>query len=62
MIYQVKFTTTFKKSYKLMKKRDRNILLIDDVIYNLRQEIQLDEKYHDHALVGDKNGFRVCRQ
>ncbi|MCM1499357.1 MAG: type II toxin-antitoxin system YafQ family toxin [Clostridium sp.] len=31
MTYQLKFTTTYKKSYKLMKKRGLDITLLDDV-------------------------------
>ena len=59
-MYQVKFTTTFKKSYKLMKKRGLDISLLDDVIDKLRQGIPLEEKYKDHGLSGNFNGFREC--
>ena len=60
MMYQVKFTTTFKKSYKLMKKRGLDLSLLDEVVDLLRQGIQLDEKYHDHGLTGNFAGFREC--
>ncbi|WP_338010458.1 type II toxin-antitoxin system YafQ family toxin [Bifidobacterium gallicum] len=43
-MYKVKFTATFKKSYKLMKKRGLDISLLDDVIDQLRQGKQLDKK------------------
>ena len=59
-MYQVKFTTTFKKSYKLMKKRGLDISLLDDVIDKLRQGIPLEEKYKDHSLSGNFDGFREC--
>ena len=59
-MYQVKFTTTFKKSYKLMKKRGLDISLLDDVIDKLRQGIPLEEKYKDHGLSGNFDGFREC--
>ena len=59
-MYQVKFTTTFKKSYKLMKKRGLDINLLDDVIDKLRQGIPLEEKYKDHSLSGNFDGFREC--
>ena len=59
-MYQVKFTTAFKKSYKLMKKRGLDIDLLDNVIDQLRQGMQLNEKYHDHELTGQFNGFREC--
>ena len=59
-MYQVKFTTAFKKSYTLMKKRGFDIDLLDNVIDQLRQGMQLNEKYHDHELTGQFNGFREC--
>ncbi len=59
-MYQVKFTTTFKKSYKLMKKRGLDLSLLDEVVDLLRQGKQLDEKYRDHSLSGNFAGFREC--
>ncbi len=59
-MYQLKFTTAFKKSYKLMKKRGLDISLLDEVIDNLRQGKQLEEKYRDHGLSGKFQGFREC--
>ena len=35
-MYQVKFTSAFKKSYKRMKKRGLDITLLDEVIEKLR--------------------------
>lgn len=60
MTYQLKFTTTYKKSYKLMKKRGLDITLLNDVVDQMRQGKQLDEKYHDHGLSGNFAGFREC--
>ena len=59
-MYEVKFTTAFKKSYKLMKKRGLDIAQLDEVVDLLRQGKQLDEKYHDHGLTGNFAGFREC--
>ena len=59
-MYQVKFTTAFKKSYKLMKKRGLDLSLLDTIVDKLRQGIPLEEKYHDHALTGNIEGFREC--
>ena len=59
-MYEVKFTTAYKKSYKLMKKRGLDVSLLDEVVDLLRQGKQLDEKYHDHGLTGDYVGFREC--
>ena len=59
-MYEVKFTNAFKKSYKLMKKRGLDISLLDEVVDTLRQGKKLDDKYHDHALTGNYQGFREC--
>lgn len=59
-MYEVKFTTAYKKSYKLMKKRGLDISLLDDVVDKLRQGIPLEEKYKDHGLSGNYEGFREC--
>ena len=37
MMYQVKFTTTYKKSYKLMKKRGLDLSLLNEIVDLLRQ-------------------------
>ena len=36
-MYRVKFTTAYKKAYKLMKKRGLDISLLDEVVDLLRQ-------------------------
>ena len=59
-MYDVKFTTAYKKSYKLMKKRGLDISALDDVVDLLRQGKQLDEKYRDYGLTGNFVGFREC--
>lgn len=59
-MYQVKFTTAYKKSYKLMKKRGLDISALDAVVDLLHRGKQLDEKYRDHALSGNFAGFREC--
>ena len=59
-MYQVKFTTAYKKAYKLMKKRGLDMTPLDDVVDTLRQGKPLDEKYRDHGLTGKFIGFREC--
>jgi len=60
MMYEVKFTTAFKKSYKLMQKRGYNTDALDAVVDVLRQGRKLDAKYRDHGLTGNYTGFREC--
>ena len=59
-MYHVKFTTAYKKSYKLMKRRGLDPSALDEVVDLLRQGKQLDEKYRDHGLSGNYAGFREC--
>ena len=59
-MYQVKFTTAYKKAYKLMKKRGLDISLLDQVVDLLRQGRQLEERYCDHGLTRNLAGFREC--
>lgn len=60
MSYTVKFTSQFKKDYKLAKKRGRNMNLLDDVIKSLANGEGLVEKYYDHSLSGNWTGHREC--
>ena len=49
MTYTVKFTTAYKKSYKLMKKRGLDLTLLDDVVDDLRQGIV--GHVHDELII-----------
>ncbi|SFA71279.1 type II toxin-antitoxin system YafQ family toxin [Selenomonas ruminantium] len=53
-------TSQFKKDLKRIRKRGYNLTLLDDVLKTLQNEVPLDDKYRDHALVGDYIGFREC--
>ena len=59
-MYEVRFTTAYKKSYKLMKKRGLDVSMLDNVVNQLRLGKTLDEKYRDHGLTGNFIGFRGC--
>jgi len=59
-MYTLKFTSAYKKSYKLMIKRGFDSSLLDEVVDQLRRGLPLDEKYRDHELAGDFKGFREC--
>ena len=50
----------FKRDLKLAGKRGCKIENLRDVVNALANEQKLDEKYHDHRLVGNYNGFREC--
>ena len=59
--YKVKWTSRFKKDYKLAIKRGYDINLIDDVIKLIaegNQQQRLIDDYDDHELSGDWKGHR----
>lgn len=59
--YKVKWTTRFKKDYKLAMKRGYNIDLLDNVIRLIAkgdQQQKLIDEYNDHELCGDWKGHR----
>ena len=57
---EVKKTSKFKKDYKLIKKRKKNLDLLKQIVFKLANQIPLDEKYRDHELTGKYKGFREC--
>lgn len=58
--YVVKFTTQFRKDYKLAMKRGLKIELLERVITLLAAGETLPEKNKDHALTGNWVGHREC--
>ena len=52
--YQLITTSTFKKEYKKMVKRNYNISLLEKIVE------KLPEKNKDHALSGNWKGYREC--
>jgi mRNA interferase YafQ len=58
--YTVKYTTQFKKDYKLAIKRGLKIELLETVISELASGEPLAAKYNDHALTGNWVGHREC--
>lgn len=58
--YIVKYTTQFKKDYKLAKRRGLNIKLLQEIVKKLAMGEILDDIYKDHALSGKWIGYREC--
>ena len=57
---KVRYSSRFKKDFKLIVKRGYDISLFEEVLILLREENILPEKYNDHALKGDYTGPREC--
>lgn len=49
-MYLVKFTSAYKKSYKLMRKRGFDVSLLDEVVGTLMQGAALESRYRDHGF------------
>ena len=60
MKYQIEISTRFKRDYKLAQKRGYDMSLLKEVIDILACGEQLPQKYCDHFLSGDYNGYREC--
>lgn len=58
--YIIKTTSQFKKDYKLAIKRNLDLSKLQSVVKKLANGEKLDEKYCDHALVGNLKGHREC--
>ena len=48
-MYLVKFTSAYKKSYKLMRKRGFDVSLLDEAVETLMQGAALESRYRDHG-------------
>ncbi|MDN5061622.1 type II toxin-antitoxin system YafQ family toxin [Aliarcobacter butzleri] len=57
-MHQIFRTTSFKKDYKKLSQKNKNIL--KEVIIKLVNNEILEEKYKDHKLIGDYLGCREC--
>jgi mRNA interferase YafQ len=56
----VKWTSKFKKDYKICLKKHLDVTLLDSLIEKLKNEETLGEIYSDHELIGNWKGFREC--
>lgn len=57
---KVRYSSKFKRDFKIIVKRGYDISLFQKVLSLLREEKTLPEKYNDHALKGDYTGHREC--
>ena len=54
MKYTIEIMSSFKKSYKKIKKQNKDLEKIHEVINLLAEGKKLDYKYKDHQLIDDK--------
>lgn len=60
MVLEIFYTTKFKKDFKRMKKRNKDLQKLKIVIQNLVNQEVLPLKYCDHSLVGNYVDHREC--
>lgn len=60
MKYVIRFTSQFKRDLKLAKKQGKDIEKLFQVVERLANGEVLEEKYHDHNLIGNYKGCREC--
>ena len=58
--YTIKYTTQFKKDYKLAKRQNKDLNRLKELVALLADGKPLPEKYNDHSLIGNWNGYREC--
>lgn len=56
--YKLVLANSFKKDYKLIKRRNYDIDLLDEVVELLLLGKKIPEKYSDHQLKGKLKKFR----
>lgn len=56
----VVLSNRFKKDLRLAKKRGKDLNLLNDAVECLARQQPLPERFHDHALIGNYEGFREC--
>lgn len=54
------YTSQFKRDYRLIKKQNKNLNKLKQVIEKLVSNHKLELKYKDHPLVGNFRGCRDC--
>lgn len=54
------YTRQFEKDVKRMRKRDKDVQWLKEVLSSLIAEEPLAERHRDHALIGNYKGRREC--
>ena len=60
MEYRIVYTKKFEKDIKNLKKQNKDLTELFDVVNSIAKGETLDKKYKDHKLVGNFNNYREC--
>jgi mRNA interferase YafQ len=56
----IRQATHFRRDVKRLRRQRVDLAKLQAVVVTLAAQETLDEKYRDHALVGNWRGFREC--
>jgi mRNA interferase YafQ len=59
-MYEIEFSNSFKKDYKLIKKRGYNLSKLHEVFKQLIEKGYVDAEYLPHKLTGNYSGYWEC--
>ncbi|HLB57658.1 MAG TPA: type II toxin-antitoxin system YafQ family toxin [Gammaproteobacteria bacterium] len=57
-MFQIEYTTKFKRDLKLAKKRKKNIVLLHQIMKQIEYQEPLSQKLKDHLLSNNWQGHR----
>lgn len=60
MALAIRQSTRFRRDVKRLRRQNVDLSELERVVSILATKEQLDERYRDHALVGNWKGFRGC--
>ena len=60
MTLTIRQSTRFRRDVKRLQRQGVEIAQLETVVLALVAQEPLNERYRDHALVGDWKGFREC--
>lgn len=61
MKYEIIMTSAFKKKLKIVKKRNKDLSQLNEIVNKLANGEELNVKNRDHALVNNLR-FQNCRE
>lgn len=61
MKYDIVATSRFKKELKIIKRRNKDLKKLREVVNKLANKEKLEERYKDHQLINNQR-FKDCRE
>jgi mRNA interferase YafQ len=61
MVLDIRQTTAFGRDLKRLKRQQKSLIELFNVVELLAKQESLDKKYRDHTLTSNWQGYRECR-